>query len=91
MLRTQGLIVLLPGSGKLLKALITDLGLVKLLSVAGELMENDVAIPLFGNALPRLVQGFGHCDKVGELHGQIDLSMSMWISSLTPLLQYVDV
>lgn len=55
--------MLLPGSGKLLKALVTDLGLVKLLSVARELMENDVAIPLFGNALPRLVQGFGHCDK----------------------------
>lgn len=62
-LRTQGLIVLLPGSGKLLKALVTDLGLVKLLSVARELMENYVAIPLFGNALPRLIQGFGHCDN----------------------------
>ena len=63
MWRTQGLIVLLPGGGKLLKAFVTDLSLVKLLSVARELMKNDVAIALFGNTLPRLLQGFGHCEK----------------------------
>lgn len=62
-LRTQGLIVPLPGGGKLLKALVADLGLVKLLRVARELMKNDVAIALFGNALSRLLQGFGHCEE----------------------------
>lgn len=62
-LRTQWLVVLLPGGGKLFEALVADLSLVKLLCVAGELMKNDVAIPLFGNALPRLFQGFGHFEK----------------------------
>lgn len=63
LLHTQGLIVLLPGGGKLLKALIADLSLVKLLRVTGELVKNDVAIPLFGYALPRFFQGLGHCEK----------------------------
>lgn len=62
-MRTQGLIVLLPGGGKLLKALVADLCLVKLLRIAGKLMKDDVAVALFGNALPRLFQGFGHCEK----------------------------
>lgn len=76
--------MLLPGGGKLLETFVTDLGLVKLLGVARELVKDDVAIPLFGNALPRLFQGFGHCEreKYECCTGEVDLSMS--------ILQYVD-
>lgn len=88
-LRTQGLIVLLPGGGKLLKTLVADLGLVKLFGVAGELMKNDVAIALLGNALPCLFQGLGHCEEYKCCAGKgAGLSMAM---SMPNVLQYVGV
>lgn len=67
--------MLLPGGGELFEALVTDLSFVELLGVAGELMKNDVAIPLFGNALPGLFQGLWHFElRIGaKVLGRRDL------------------